>query len=351
MSEHTVLSVDYHDQTSVIRDYASGTGAERVQSVPTDPTALRRVVEQAAAGGRAVIWIQESTTGWARVKELLGPHVHDFLLANVLQLPRRPKEGGKKTDRLDTQRVLHEYLLGRLVTAWQPEPAWRQARRVVAWREDLVSRRTALRNWLNRYLAHETWIDRTGLWSVQGQARWRELLPRLPASDQVVIAGKRAELEHLAGQLEQAQQQLLELYRRWPAAQRLDAIKGISVIAAVSILARIGPIERFPNAEALIAYAGLAPGVRQSDQTRHDGHLGGGGTDGSLRHYLVEASVWARHVPRYRPAYERVARRRGPRVGRLHVCRMMLRSIDKLLRHGVAFDPAPPVSRPAPARG
>jgi transposase len=254
MTERTILSVDYHDQNCVLRRYDGHTGAEAVQAVPTDRTALLRAVEQARGGqGGELIWLQESTTGWARVKDLVGPHVSAFVLANVLQLPKRPKDHRKKTDRLDTQRVLHEYLLGRLVEAWQPEPLWRQARRVVAWREDLVNRRTALRNWLNRYLAHETWIDRTGLWSAKGQARWRELLPALPELDQVVVAGKLEELQHLQGQLRQALRQLLALYHRWPAAQRLDAIKGISVIAAVSIVARVGSIERFQNAEALIA--------------------------------------------------------------------------------------------------
>ena len=53
-------------------------------------------------------------------------------------------------------------------------------------------------------------------------------------------------------------------------------------------------LERFRSAEQLIGYAGLAAGVRQSDRTRRDGRIGGGGTDGRLRHYLIEASIWAR---------------------------------------------------------
>ena len=102
--------------------------------------------------------------------------------------------------------------------------------------------------------------------------------------------------------------------------------------------ARIGPIERFGNAEQLIAFAGLAPGVRQSDATRRHGRIGGGGTDRHLRHYLIEATVWARQLPRYQSTYERAARRRGKKIGRLVVGRMLLRSIYKVLRDGVAFE-------------
>lgn len=106
--------------------------------------------------------------------------------------------------------------------------------------------------------------------------------------------------------------------------------------------ARIGPISRFACREQLIAYAGLAPGVQQSDETRRHGRIGGGGTDRHLRHYLIEATVWARHIPRYRAAYERTSKRRGKKIGRLVVARMMLRSIWRMLRKGEAFAPAAP---------
>jgi transposase len=122
----------------------------------------------------------------------------------------------------------------------------------------------------------------------------------------------------------------------------LDGIHGIGVIAATSIVARIGPIGRFASPEQFIAYAGLAPGVQQSDGTRRHGRIGGGGTDRHLRHYLIEATVWARHIPRYKSAYERTSKRRGNKIGRLVVARMMLRSIWRMLRKGEEFAPTAP---------
>jgi hypothetical protein len=65
----------------------------------------------------------------------------------------------------------------------------------------------------------------------------------------------------------------------------------------------------------LIGFAGLAPGVEQSDRTRRDGHIGGGGTDKHLRHYVIEATIWARELPRYKATYQRIAQRKGPRGG------------------------------------
>jgi transposase len=299
------------------------------------------VVDQARrdAGRRGrVVWIQESTTGWARVQQLLADRVQ-FDLANVLQMPLPPKARRRKTDKVDTARMQREYLAGTLPLAHQPPAAWRQLRRLVAYREGLVSRRTAVRNWIDRYLAHETWTDRTGLWSPKGQARLRTLVGQLPRTDALIIEQKLSELTRLEEQLGVALKELMVAYHDSPEAQRLDAILGIDVVSAVSIVARIGPVERFRTAERLIGFAGLAPGIQESDQTRREGRIGGGGTDRHLRHYLIEATVWARKLPRYQSTYDRIKKRRGSKVGRLVVARMLVRSIYKVLKEGVAFDP------------
>jgi len=341
MSKDIILTVDYHDENCVIRRRDEGTGEEDVRTVPTTAKELLAIVEAdgklAKRRRSQLVWIQESTTGWVRVQALLGDRVQ-FLLANTVQMPQTSKAAKRKTDRLDTARLQREYRNGELPLAHQPPPWWRQVRRLVGLRENLVSRQTGLRNWLNRYLAHETWENRAKLWSAKGQAHLRQLAAKLPGWDGEIVLRKQDELKRLAEQLSWVEAQLHEVYQQWPEAQRIDAVRGIGVIAAVSIGARIGPIERFGNAEQLSAFAGLAPGVRQSDSTRRDGHIGGGGTDKHLRHYIMEATLWARELPRYQPTYERVARRRGKKIGRLVVGRLLLRSIYKVLRDGVTFD-------------
>lgn len=353
MSQDTILAVDYHDENTVVRQFDERTEAETIIKVPSSAEGLRQVTDRARAqlGRRRgrIVWIQESTSGWARVKALLGDQVR-FVLANVLQMPKTSKQHRRKTDRTDTARILREYRNGKLPQAHQPELRLRQLRRVVGLRENLVNRRTTLRNWINRYLAHETWESRANLWSAKGMRQLRHWVERLPELDQLVLDTKLTELEGLAGPLSRVEATIHEVYQAWPEAQRLDAVRGIGVIAAVSIAARIGPVQRFKDANALIALAGLAPGVQQSDQTRRDGRIGGGGTDGHLRHYLIEASVWARELPRYHPTYERVAKRRGKKIGRLVVARMLVRSIYKVLRDGTAFNgEGPSTAAAAPA--
>ena len=279
----------------------------------------------------------ESTTGWARVKKAIGP-MGTFVVANVLQMPLPPKAYRRKTDKIDTARILREFLNGSLPVAFQPSGKLREVRRLVAVRESLVSRRTALRNWINRYMAHETWRSREGLWSARGMRCLKRFAASAEGPDKVVLSVKLRELEHLEELRSSVEAEMLAVYRQWPEAQWVDEIPGIAEISAVSILARIGPIERFGSPEELISFAGLAPGIQQSDGTKREGRIGGGGTDKHLRHYLIEATFWARHVPRYRATYERILQKRGPKIARVVVARMLLRSIYKMLTDHVRFD-------------
>jgi len=339
-----ILAVDYHDQNLVVRWFNCHTGEERLLRYPTTEEAIGKLVEhsvaEAAEADGRVIWIMESTTGWARVKKLLGEKAA-LVVANVLQMPLPPKAYRRKTDKIDTGRILREFLNGSLPVAFQP-PAWlRRVRRVVSARESLVSRRTALRNWISRYLAHETWAPRKGLWSAKGMRWLKRLAAEADGPDRVVLSVKLSELEHLATMMKSIKTEILRIYKDWPDARRVDEIYGIGPISAVSICARIGPVERFSNSEQMISFAGLAPGVHQSDQTCRRGRIGGGGTDKHLRHYIIEATLWARRIPRYRPTYERVEGKRGSKIARLVVGRLLLRSIYKMLADGVRFNRLP----------
>src|SRR5262249_12391889 len=102
---------------------------------------------QAAGRNGSRNWIQEGTTGLARVQAVVAGRAR-FVLANVLQMPLPPKGRRRKTDKVDTARMQCEYLNGNLPLSHQPPAEWRQLRRLVAYREGLVNRRTALRNWI-----------------------------------------------------------------------------------------------------------------------------------------------------------------------------------------------------------
>ena len=334
-----ILAVDYHAENTEVRWLNCSTGEERRLKIPTTQSGILRLVEQAVAEAAPVdgkvVWIMESTTGWARVKEWIGSRVQ-FIMANVLQMPLPPKAYRRKSDKIDTGRILREFLNGSLPRSYQPAAWWRELRRWVDSRQDLVQRQTAVKNWITHFLHHETWEKRDGLWTQKGMKRLRALA--LSASDRMLLDLKLQELDQLADRRKQMEATMQAFYDQWPQAQRVDEVRGIGMVTAVSILAHIGPIERFPTAEELISYAGLAPGHRQSDNTRHHGKIGGGGTDSHLRYLLIEPMHWACQIPRYHDAFERAVAKHGKNIARIIVARMLLRSIFKMLHDGVRFN-------------
>ena len=136
-----ILAVDYHAENTEVRWLNCASGEERSLRIPTTRGGILRLVEKAVgeAGqvGGQVTWIMESTTGWARVKELIGSRVQ-FVLANVLQMPLPPKAYRRKSDKIDTGRILREFLNGSLPQSYQPTAWWREVRRLVDSRQDLV---------------------------------------------------------------------------------------------------------------------------------------------------------------------------------------------------------------------
>lgn len=337
-----VLAVDYHDQQLELRQLDRYTGEESRQRLPTEPTAILQVVQAArsiaVARGGQVVWLMESTTGWARVADLLGDRVK-LVTANALAMPKAAAARRKKSDQLDTRRLLQWYCREELIEAYQPDELMRRHRRLARLREDLSRRRTQLSNTINRFLAHETWLERPNLNTRIGRRRVGRMCTQLHADDAWLIQMKLDELEQLAVRLKQVEQRIEEACQSWPAAMQLDQIKGIGPVAAFSILARVGDVTRFTDADALVAYAGLAPATFQSAGSMRHGHLASPGTDKRLRHYVLEAAIWAAKLPRYQPTYERVCHRRGSKIARLVVARRLLRSIYQMLTMNVAFDP------------
>ena len=85
-----ILVVDYHAENIEFRWFNEATGEERTGRYATTRDGILRQVDQArreVAPGGQVVWIMESTTGWARVKDLIGARAR-FVLANVLQMPQ-----------------------------------------------------------------------------------------------------------------------------------------------------------------------------------------------------------------------------------------------------------------------
>jgi transposase len=355
-SKDIVLAADYHPTFVQFRDFNALTGEEKCYRRETQREILDQVIQErseaAKAQGGELVFIMESTSGWARMEALVGKRAQ-FKLANVLQIPLPPKAHRKKTDKIDTGRLMREYLHGDLPEAFKPKAELRAVRRLVGLRIDLVRRQTSVRNWISLCLQHETWRSTENLWSKRGMAALKAWVEKLGEEnlDRASLGWRISELGFLGQQTAEVEGQIRKIHAAWKEAQEIDKIKGIGPVGAVSIAARIGPVERFADADALESYAGLVPGVRATSNRTVNLHIGGGGTDTVLRYYLIEASMWARHIERYAPTYQRIKLRYDAKTARIVVARKLLRSIYRMLKDQVPFDEALPPARPRPKKG
>jgi transposase len=125
---------------------------------------------------------------------------------------------------------------------------------------------------------------------------------------------------------------------RWAATQ-LDAIPGISRVAAVSIIAETGVnMAQFPTAAHLVSWAGLCPsldesaGKKRNTRTRHGNPW--------LKSLLVQCGLAAGRKTNsyYRSLYGRIKVRRGAKKAAVAVAASLLTAAYHILKTGVVYE-------------
>jgi transposase len=124
----------------------------------------------------------------------------------------------------------------------------------------------------------------------------------------------------------------------------LQSIPGVGSVTTEVVLSELADPQRFRSARCAVAYAGMAPGQRESAGKRRDLHIE---RDGSkwLRWILVEAA-WqvVRRTGRWRVTFERLAGRIGRKKAIVAIARRLLGVMMALLKKGqpyqLAYDDA-----------
>jgi transposase len=132
-----------------------------------------------------------------------------------------------------------------------------------------------------------TWGPRHKQWL---QAQNFDLMAQRLVLQDVIIAA-----QHAAERLKRAEASLLEILPTWslaPVVDALQALKGIRMVTAATIMAEIGDLRRFETPRQLMAYLlGLVPGEQSTGESvRRLGITKAG--NGRVRRALVE-SAWS----------------------------------------------------------
>ena len=119
------------------------------------------------------------------------------------------------------------------------------------------------------------------------------------------------------------------------------SIPGIGELTTAVIISEFGDFNKFSNADKLLSFAGLEPGICQSGTMLAYGKMVKRGS-GYLRYSLMNiASVVIRYNPTFYDFYlKKRSEGKCHRVALSHVCKKLLRVIYKLETQNIHFDPS-----------
>ena len=93
-------------------------------------------------------------------------------------------------------------------------------------------------------------------------------------------------------------QQIEELLPNWsmaPVAMALQAMRGVALVVAVTVVAEVGDFRRFPNARQLMAYLGLVPSEHSSGNSIRRAGITKAGN--SLARRVLIEGAWTYRMP------------------------------------------------------
>lgn len=332
------VGVDLHKQTlSVCVVDQSRTVLERKRLQCRDEQSIRKYL--AALGEfRLVV---EATASYEWFVRLAEPLAEKVLLAHPKKL-RVIAESTRKSDRLDAQ-VLAEFLaLDMVPTSYRPTPRQRDHRRLVRQRDSIQRRITSVKNRMRRIMMNYN-ADRRDLFTRVGLQVLQDL--KFSAADLFALKQMEAELKFFQQQLLEADRQLREFAKQAPVREQqlrelLLSIPGVGTVTTEVVLAEIADIDRFDSQKEVVAYAGLAPGQRESAGRSRELHIEKTGSK-HLRWVLVEAA-WRliRHSPRWQAIYERLKVRLRAKKAVVAIARRLLTVMTAILKSGEPFSAA-----------
>jgi transposase len=144
-----------------------------------------------------------------------------------------------------------------LPEAWIAPQQVRDLRALLRHRASLVRLSTSCKNRVHAVLADRGIDQDRGLWTGPGRAWLADLeLPPIPRG---IIQDCCGLLDALATPIGRLEREIAALAKPDPRVQALMTLPGVGRLTAMTLVAEIGDIGRFPTARKLCAWAGLTP--------------------------------------------------------------------------------------------
>jgi transposase len=267
--------------------------------VDTTEAAMRKLIAKLAGKYTKLTFCYEAGPTGYGLHRLITSLGHECIVAAPSLIP--VKAGDRvKTNRRDAESLARLLRAGELTAAWVPGERHEAMRDLVRAREaakrDLMVKRQRVSSFLLRLGRHfpgkKTWGRAHLNWLANQKLDQRE--QRLAFEE--MLLGVRQEGERVE-RLEQAIRDVIMDWDLLPVVTALQAMRGIDLIAAVTIMTEIGDLTRFAGPRELMGYLGLTPSERSTGDTVKRGGITKAG-NGRARRILIEASWSYRFPPR-----------------------------------------------------
>ena len=269
-----ILALDLGKYKTVACNYEAETSKHNFKTVATTPQALHDLIVDLDPD-RVVIEIC-SIAGW--VCDLVRTLGITIQVANTSDEMWRWRKVKQKNDRRDALKAAQLSAVNQLREVHVPEKEIRQWRALINYRQQLVGRRTKIKNHIRDLLQREGELLERGqkAWTEEGIAALEALAQ--PLAELSLAELWRGELRLELEQLKEIQQQLRvlevklnELGAADHGVQILRTAPGVGPRLAEAVVAMLDNPRRFRNASEVSAYIGMVPKQLDSGEPQRSG--------------------------------------------------------------------------------
>lgn len=267
--------------------------------VNADAASVRKLVARLEKRhGKLHFCYEAGPTGYRLYRQIIALG-HECSVVAPSLIPRKPGDR-IKTNRRDALQLARLLRAGELTAVWVPDEAHEAIRELIRSRaaavDDLRRKRQAISSMMLRYgrsyPGKTTWTKQYKQW-LQTQ-KFEHAAQHLVLQDMILAA------QHAQERLDQLEDVITEFLPSWslaPMVQALQALRGIRLVTAATIMAEIGDLRRFETAGQLMSYLGLVPGEHSTgEHVRRLGITKAGNR--RVRCALIEAAWTYRHLPK-----------------------------------------------------
>ena len=308
------VGLDVHAQTIAIAVAELDGEVRFLGQIPNRPESIQKLFKKLGPAETVRACYEAGPTGYVLYWQLTQLGVSCEVVAPTL-VPTRAGDR-VKTDRRDAEKLARCYRAGDLTPVWVPDAAHEALRDLVRAREAAKKDQLRARHRLGKFLLRHgrrppspmrAWTQQHLTW-IKTAVRFAE-----PAQEATLLDYVH-EIDHAAARLDRLDGAIDRAVQSAPADMRtvieaLQALRGIALISAVTLVAEVGQLSRFTRAPQLMGYSGMGPSEDSSGARSRRGGITKTG-NAHIRRIVVEAA-WNY---RYRPAVGPKLRRRQTNV-------------------------------------